>query len=62
MTRPLTVLACCAFLLAVGLMACGGTDIEPKGVDEPCTRTSECIEGLACLAGVCIEQEGSEDS
>ncbi|MGB8330135.1 MAG: hypothetical protein WCE62_08390 [Polyangiales bacterium] len=27
--------------------------ITPKQINEPCTRTSQCVLGLSCLAGVC---------
>jgi hypothetical protein len=34
--------------------SCGLSDVG-KGHGEPCTRSSECIDGLACTAGVCRE-------
>lgn len=46
---------CIAALLAIGALAGCGTDIQLKDLDEPCTRTDQCIEGLACLSGVCLE-------
>ena len=39
-----------------------GSDIGNKGVGEPCTRRSECIEGLDCKAGICTQpMDGGPD-
>lgn len=40
--------------------ACGG-DINPKTLNEPCTRTDQCIEGLVCLSGVCLAPDDDDD-
>ncbi|MEM7137407.1 MAG: hypothetical protein AAF500_12545 [Myxococcota bacterium] len=40
-------------LLAWAASGCGG-DVAPKTVNEPCTRTEQCVEGLECLSGVCL--------
>ena len=46
--------------MSVGL-GCGG-DISPKMLNEPCTRTEQCVEGLVCLSGVCLVPDESDDS
>jgi hypothetical protein len=33
---------------------CGFTPVEKKGEGEPCTRTTECEDGLDCRGGVCM--------
>jgi len=48
MTRRLLWLSLC--LMSLGC----GRDIQPKQLDEPCTRTAQCAAGLACLVGVCL--------
>jgi Cys-rich repeat protein len=30
-----------------------GLDVQPRQLDEPCTRNGQCAAGLVCLAGVC---------
>jgi hypothetical protein len=37
---------------AIGVAACG-SDQATKGVNAPCTRTSDCQSGLSCVAGLC---------
>jgi hypothetical protein len=39
--------------LCLVLFGCG-RDVHPKQLDEPCTRTEQCADGLACLVGVCL--------
>ncbi len=34
-----------------------GTDIGDKRAGEPCTRSSECEEGLTCAGGICKSPE-----
>lgn len=49
------------FALAWSLLLLGetcGTDIGDKQRGEPCTRSSECAEGLTCLAGICDHPPG----
>lgn len=48
------------FVLSM-LGACGG-DITPKVLNEPCTRDDQCVEGLECLAGVCLVPDDEDDS
>jgi len=43
----------CGFLLLPSLLAGCGRDIVDKKLDEPCTRTEQCEDGLECIAGVC---------
>ena len=45
----------CLFVFGC-IFGCQDLDIE-KESGEPCTRTSQCDEGLVCLAGVCLEDE-----
>ncbi|MEM7436825.1 MAG: EB domain-containing protein [Myxococcota bacterium] len=44
--------------LVWGISGCGG-DVTPKTLNEPCTRTEQCIEGLECLSGVCLAPDSS---
>jgi len=34
-----------------------GTDTSTVGLNAPCTRSSDCENGLACLGGVCTPTE-----
>gem|GEM_PF-4322061 len=44
-----------SFWLSLCLLSLGcGRDIRPKQLDEPCTRTEQCVMGLTCLSGVCL--------
>ncbi|MGB5192804.1 MAG: hypothetical protein WBN70_07465 [Polyangiales bacterium] len=52
MTRRVPWVLCVLMLLPVWLAGCG-VNFPPKQQDEPCTRTSQCEEGLECSAGVC---------
>jgi len=45
--------------VSAGLVAACGSDITPKQLDEPCTRTSQCDTGLVCLTGVCQLDPGA---
>ncbi|MFW2389620.1 MAG: Dickkopf N-terminal cysteine-rich domain-containing protein [Polyangiales bacterium] len=47
MSRRLIWLSFC--LLSLGCER----NLSVKQLDEPCTRTAQCEEGLACLSGVC---------
>jgi hypothetical protein len=50
-----------ALLLAVALGALRdpcGTEASPVGINGACTRTKDCEEGLACVAGVCSLPDG----
>ncbi len=47
MTQLALRVLCCGLLLGCGV------NLQPKQVDEPCTRTSQCEVGLVCQAGVC---------
>jgi len=43
------------------LSACGD-ELRSKRLDEPCTRTSQCVMGLVCLAGVCsLQPDGGSE-
>lgn len=51
-------------VLASGLLhavltaySCGDVGGAMKDVGEPCTRTSECLSGLVCSAGVCRQTD-----
>ena len=39
-------------VLLAALVHCG-TDASTVGLNAPCTRTSDCDDGLTCLGGVC---------
>jgi hypothetical protein len=41
--------------------ACG-RDTTADGLNAPCTRTSDCIDGLQCLGGFCHSAEGDAGS
>lgn len=45
--------AAIALMTLLVLSGCG-RNITLKQLNEPCTRTSQCETGLACLAGVCL--------
>lgn len=56
-----------AVVLAWSLLLLGetcGTDIDDKRAGEPCTRASECEEGLTCRGGICTEppEDGGVDA
>lgn len=54
-------LALVLFALTWPLLLLGetcGTDIGDKQRGEPCTRSSECAEGLVCTAGICDDPPG----
>lgn len=46
------VLSVTAIAGAGAWTACG-SNITPRQINEPCTRTSQCDTGLVCLTGVC---------
>jgi hypothetical protein len=48
MMRRLSHLAFCFVLFGCG------KNISPKELNEPCTRTDQCVVGLVCLSGVCL--------
>lgn len=52
MRRPVFVILTLAWSLLLLGETCG-TDIGDKQRGEPCTRSSECAEGLVCAAGIC---------
>ena len=52
MTRRTPWLLCAFVLVPFVLVSCGA-NFAAKQLDEPCTRTSQCEEGLECTAGVC---------
>ncbi len=57
MVRLFLLLALC-----LSILGCG-RDITDKQLGEPCTRTSQCELGLACLAGVCqLEPDAGVDA
>ena len=49
---PLRPWAAALLVGSILAFACG-TNITPKQVDEPGTRTEQCDTGLVCLTGVC---------
>lgn len=47
-------------LVALGFSrdpGCGGVDDPDGGPNAPCTRSSDCGDGLLCLEGVCRERD-----
>lgn len=49
------------FVVALGALRdpCG-TDTTGAGVNGPCTRSSDCQPGLACLEGVCTSPDAGD--
>lgn len=41
------------WLLLCLVLGCG-TEIRPKALNQPCTRTGQCERGLSCQGGVCL--------
>ena len=56
MLRPtmVRVLAILALLFGLASVHACGFDKKLKVRGEPCTRTHQCMPGLACLGGVCL--------
>ena len=54
MRRPFLLSAVLAWSMLLRGEACG-TEVGNKGVGEPCTRATECRDGLECIAGTCRE-------
>ncbi|MEM9730505.1 MAG: hypothetical protein AAF997_18135 [Myxococcota bacterium] len=55
----IAALSCATLGVSGAAMGCGG-DINPKTLNEPCTRTEQCEQGLVCLSGVCLEPEDGD--
>jgi hypothetical protein len=61
MRRLLAVFAVLAWSVLLRGEACG-TEIGDKQRGEPCTRSSECAEGLSCRGGICdVTSDAGED-
>jgi hypothetical protein len=52
------------FALGLAHDPCTGVDSPGGGVNSPCTRTTDCENGLSCDAGVCTppSKDASPDS
>lgn len=63
MRRPFLLSAVLAWSMLLRGEACG-TEVGNKGIGEPCTRDSECLDGLECAAGTCREprEDAGRDS
>jgi hypothetical protein len=48
-------------LLALGLTHDGGcgADTPPSGRNAPCTRQRDCVTGLVCGGGVCVDPDAA---
>ena len=58
----MVVRAACLVLICLLGSACQDLDVD-LDAGEPCTRTSQCMEGLECLAGVClVVSDGGTDA
>jgi hypothetical protein len=42
-----------AAIVGGGAWTACGSSITSRQINEPCTRTSQCDDGLVCLTGVC---------
>jgi hypothetical protein len=47
------------WVVVVALQALGcGKDTPADGIDAPCTRTRDCLDGLLCKGGFCDAADG----